>query len=77
MTNLSQLKNSNSDQCWDPTEEELKNMDWGKYIARCNNITPKPQRPMSKFEWRIRCFIHRVKTKLDGIISFFHPYDEI
>lgn len=39
------------------------------------NKKPKPQKPMSKIEWKFRCFIHRVKRKIENFISNFNSYE--
>jgi len=62
------------------SEEEIKEivnkmreMDYEKFY----NKKPKPQKPMSKLEWKFRCFIHRVKRRIENIIYYFSSSDEI
>mgnify|MGYP003571296317 CR=1 FL=1 len=61
------------------SEEEIKEivnkmreMDYEKFY----NKKPKPQKPMSKLEWKFRCFIHRVKRRIENIIFYFIGYEE-
>ena len=35
------------------------------------NKKPKSQKPMSKLEWKFRCFIHRVKRRIENVIYYF------
>ena len=34
-------------------------------------LEPKPQKPMSKLKWEIKCFIHRVKRRIENVIYYF------
>ncbi len=62
------------------SEEEIKEivnkmreMGYEKFY----NKKLKPQKPMSKIEWKFRCFIHRVKRRIENIIYYFSSSDEI
>ena len=63
-----------NEQCYELSDEEIKEMvkkmreiGYEKFY----NKKPKPQKPMTKIEWQFRCFIHRVKRRIENIIYYF------
>ena len=67
---------TNNDEYYSPTDEELKTMDWSKYNPPSNKINAPEHRKMSKSEWKIRCFIHRIKKRIGSFLSYFSNCDE-
>ena len=35
------------------------------------SLESKPQKPMSKLKWKIKCFIHRIKRRIENVIYYF------
>ena len=64
-----------SDNYYSPTDEELNNMDWEKYVPKNKNNSCK-QYPIPKTEWKIRCFIHKIRIKINKFLSYFISSDE-
>ena len=65
-----------SNEYYVPTDEELKDMDWEKYTPPFNKIDTSEHRKISKSEWKIRCFIHRVKKRIESFLSYFSDCNE-
>lgn len=51
-------------------EEIVKKMHEMGY-EKFYSLEYKPQKTMSKFEWKIKCFIYRVKRRIKNIIYYF------
>ena len=47
--------------------KQMRKMGYEKFY----NKKPKPQKPMTKIEWQFRCFIHRVKRRIENFIYYF------
>ena len=41
------------------------------------NNDSRNKRELSKLEWMIKCFIHRVKKRIETFLSWFSSYDEV
>ncbi len=67
---------NNDEECWFPSEEELNNMDWSKYISLNKKVKLKAQPPMSKLEWKIKCFIHRIRNRINRFLLYFSSDNE-
>ena len=67
------LKNPTSPEadfdCPNFTKEEMQKLRYGKDNSR-------NKRKLTTFEWKIRCFIHRVKRRIENFISYFSNCDE-
>lgn len=47
--------------------KKMREMGYEKFYS----LEPKPQKPMSKLKWKIKCFIHRVKRRIENVIYYF------
>lgn len=52
--------------------KKMREMGYEKFYS----LEPKPQKPMSKLKWKIRCFIHRVKKRIESFLSYFSDCNE-
>ena len=75
MASRTTVNNKYSENYYSPTDEELNNMDWKKFAPR-NMISPDNQSSMSKTEWKMRCFIHKIRIKINKLLSCFISSDE-
>lgn len=67
------LKTQN-EQYYEFSDEEIKEM--SKKMRKMGyeefyNLKPKVQKPMSKLEWKFKCFMHRTKIKIENSLSYF------
>lgn len=56
-------------------EEMVKKMQKIGY-EKFYSLESNAQKPMSKLKWKIKCFIHRVKKRIESFLSYFSDCNE-
>ena len=65
-----------SDEYYDGSGLDWNKMNWQKLHSKNKRISNKDKITFLKFQWILQCTIHRIKRKIEKILSYFATHYE-